>query len=297
MLAFHFGVAVSGAVASAGSMAGAEVFPYSVYFFYTIDNPIFDSQIKAGSATLVAVAISIILALLVSKFIKQRMRPVLRAPFYAFHWLVIIAVAMLAVSNFEFSGPIRRILQYVIFLGLLPISNAPLDWLSLGLTRWLLRIGRARGLFGWQVAMSFVDLACALLIMVVLAGLTSAMMALINGVGDGPVLALEPLFEGFRDKPVDSRNLWIYLMLFSTLLPTLVHLLAGLAALSLTLTRNVLSAVTDAKAFEKSARGEDIQKDNMLRFWYPFLGALGTTALVFLGTTLWWFLPWLAVPF
>ena len=52
--------------------------------------------------------------------------------------------------------------------------------------------------------------------------LVLAVLAL-NSVAVAPILDADQFFSDLRDPTVDSR--WIYLMVFSTLLPTLVHLL------------------------------------------------------------------------
>jgi len=207
-------------------------------------------------------------------------------------------VASLAVLAFvDIGDKPRSMLQLLLFLALLPLANAPLDWASLGLTRWLLRLGRVKGTAFWEAAMSVVDVFGALVIMVVLAGVTAAVVSLANTVGPGPVLPLGPLFEGLRNNPADAPNLWIYLMLFSTLLPTAVHLTAALAALVVALIKLVVDAVRGARAFIEADGGPDAAKDNMVRIWYPALGAVGTTGLVFLASLLWWVFPLLAVPF
>ena len=86
-------------------------------------------------------------------------------------------------------------------------------------------------------------------------------------------------------------------MLFSTLLPTAVHVVAGLAAVVVALMKRVFDAVSEAKAFIDVEGKEDAAKDNMVRLWYPAMGALGATGLVFLVSLLWWAVPWLGAPF
>ncbi|MBL4691226.1 MAG: hypothetical protein JKY68_07175, partial [Rhodospirillales bacterium] len=124
----------------------------------------------------------------------------------------------------------------------------------------------------------------------------AAAVSLANQIGPQPVLPLGPIFEGLREAPSDFRNLWIYLMLFSTLLPTAAHGVAGLAAVALAFMKMVFDAVWESKAFIDTD-GKDAAKDNTVRLRYPALGALGVTGLVFLLSLLWWGFPKLAAPF
>lgn len=220
-----------------------------------------------------------------------------KAIFYTVHWVVFLLAALAAVAFLDIGNRNRDVFQLMVFFGLLPLANAPLDWASLGLTRWLLRVGRATGSLVWEAAMSVVDLGFALLIMVVLAAVTAAAVSLANEVGPGPVLPLGPLFEGLREAPGDFRNLWIYLMLFSTLLPTAVHVVAGLAAVGVALIKQVLDVFPQARNFLLADRKKKAAKDNMVRIWYPVMGALGATGLVFLVSLLWWVIPKLGAPF
>ena len=87
------------------------------------------------------------------------------------------------------------------------------------------------------------------------------------------------------------------MMLFSTLLPTAVHVVAGLAAVVLALMNRVLDVFPAAKDSIDADGKKDAAKDNMVRLWYPALGALGATGLVFLVSLLWWAVPWLGAPF
>jgi hypothetical protein len=126
----------------------------------------------------------------------------------------------------------------VLFFGLLSVLNAPFDWLSVGLTRALLRRGvELRG--WWPFGLAGLDGALGLMILVLLAG------AMVIGVqafdlaatlgGAQPTLPLGPLFDGIANYPGDPVNWWVYALLLSTLIPSLINLLIG----SVSLTRGV----------------------------------------------------------
>ena len=141
----------------------------------------------------------------------------------------------------------------VVFLFLLPLANAPLDWLSIGLTRGLLRTGLALG-GTWRITMiSLLDLALAAVLMLVLVALTVAMVAAANWAavagGGVPILPIAPLLDALAADPWAAEFAWIWLMLFSTLLPSLLHLFAGLASLAVTFLLWVCDSSVAAKAF------------------------------------------------
>ena len=112
--------------------------------------------------------------------------------------------------------------------GLLPLFNALFDFACAGLTRYLLRMGLDQKRATWWAVLDglsgiaiFFALGCALI-----AFITCVIPA--DGV---PLLDLAQLFANLRSAPDDY--IWLMIKLFSTLLPTLLHL--SLAALTLAL--------------------------------------------------------------
>jgi hypothetical protein len=125
----------------------------------------------------------------------------------------------------------------LLFLGLLTLLNAPFDWASLGLTRALLRRGLELG--GWWPY--FLALLDALLAGVIIALLALTMVigvqafdALAVHGGGKPVLPLTPLFNGLAAHPEAPEYWWIYALLLSTMIPSLVNLVIGGTALTRT---------------------------------------------------------------
>ena len=118
----------------------------------------------------------------------------------------------------------------LLFFGLLTLINAPFDWLSLGLTRGLLRLGLARrGAWPWWLALLDAFLAT------VLVGLLSAAMVLgiqafdamaIRGGGQA-VLPLHTLLADLQARPAEPEFWWIYALLLSTLLPSAANAVVG----------------------------------------------------------------------
>jgi hypothetical protein len=128
----------------------------------------------------------------------------------------------------ELSGPI------VLFFGLLPLLNAPFDWASLGLTRALLRRGLELGGW-WPYALALADAALAAVIIAALAIVMVVGVQFFDGMaehgGGAPVLPLDALFNGIVAHPSAPEYWWLYALLLSTMIPSLVNLVIGGASL------------------------------------------------------------------
>jgi hypothetical protein len=118
----------------------------------------------------------------------------------------------------------------LLFLGLLTLINAPFDWASLGLTRALLRRGLELGGW-WPYALAVVD---ATLAVSIIALLTLTMVVAVQTFdhlaahsGSARILPLDQLFDGIAAHPSDPKNWWIYALLLSTMIPSLINLMIG----------------------------------------------------------------------
>jgi hypothetical protein len=110
------------------------------------------------------------------------------------------------------------------------LLNAPFDWASLGLTRALLRRGLELGGW-WPYALALVDAGLAAVIIAVLAltmvvGVQAYDALAVHG-GGSPVLPLEPLFNGIAAHPSAPEYWWLYALVLSSMIPSLVNLVIG----------------------------------------------------------------------
>ncbi|MBV8096457.1 MAG: hypothetical protein JO110_25095 [Acetobacteraceae bacterium] len=149
--------------------------------------------------------------------------------------LFAIVVAMIAVcySAAVWLGASRLWLilgPVLVFLGLFTLLNAPFDWFSLGLTRALLRRGLELGGW-WPYGLALVD-AClaaaiiALLALTMVVGVQAFDALAVHG-GGKPALPLDPLFNGIAANPTAPEYWWLYALLLSTMIPSLVNLAIG----------------------------------------------------------------------
>jgi hypothetical protein len=122
----------------------------------------------------------------------------------------------------------------LLFLGLFTLLNAPFDWASLGLTRALLRRGLELGGW-WPYGFAVVDAALAGVIIAALAltmvvGVQAFDALAVHG-GGSTVLPLDALFTGIAEHPSASEYWWLYALLLSTMIPSLVNLVISGASL------------------------------------------------------------------
>jgi hypothetical protein len=151
----------------------------------------------------------------------------------AFLWLFVPGMILACCGAATWLSPLRiwqMLGPLLLFLGLLTLLNAPFDWFSVGLTRALLRLGLQLGSW-WPYVLAIVDAALAAVIVGVLAlvmviGIQTFDSFALHG-GGKPVLPLEPMFKGIAEHPTAPEYWWIYALLLSTMIPSLVNLAIG----------------------------------------------------------------------
>jgi hypothetical protein len=118
----------------------------------------------------------------------------------------------------------------LLFLGLLTLLNAPFDWASLGLTRALLRRGLELGGV-WPYFLALVDAALAAGIIV---ALTLTMVIGVQAFDElavrghrAEMLPLKALFDGIAAHPAAPEYWWVYALLISSMIPSLINLVIG----------------------------------------------------------------------
>jgi len=229
------GVVLFGVVIAAGTVArgGAGAFAFCVAFVLfgaVVGNAagiIVVADFVAGIVALTGAATVAVLSDIAARHKQQDLFLSLFLP--AMILTCLGAVYFLAAAQtWNAIGPL------LLFLGLLTLLNAPFDWASLGLTRALLRRGLELGGW-WPYALAIVDAALAAVIIAALA-LTmvigiQAFDELAEHTGGAPILPLDGLFNGIATHPTAPEYWWIYALLLSTMIPSLVNLVIGGASL------------------------------------------------------------------
>lgn len=178
----------------------------------------------------------------------------------------------------------------IVFVGVLPLINGLFDALSYAVTLATMRKGLATpAAFGLAV----VDLAIAAGLFVVLGAAMVVVIAGLNAVGamagNAPLFDLGALFAGLRDDP--GAYWWLGMILFSTLLPTALHLLIATLALqgmfSTRSFRKRMAAWIDRSPASPACAIRGFLAQATL-WWAPVmaLGVVGWLAWIWLGDAL-----------
>lgn len=180
-----------------------------------------------AAAAVVAFAFAVVFVFVFAVAEVRSSNPMVVRLFYCGVLLAILVMAIKMPDDFG-AGQRNRAVFAMLTFGLLPLFNAVFDFLSAGLTRYLLRLGLEQKRAVWRAILDglggiaiFFALGCSLITFVTF--VTPA-----DGV---PLVDLAQLFASLRTAPGDY--IWLMMTLFSTLLPTLVHLSLMLLTLAL----------------------------------------------------------------
>jgi hypothetical protein len=168
------------------------------------------------------------------------------------------------------AGQRNRAVFFMLTFRPLAAFNALFDFLSAGLTRYLLRLGLEQKRAVWRAILDglggiaiFFALGCSLITFV----------TFVTPADGGPLVDLAQLFANLRTAPGDY--IWLMMTLFSTLLPTLVHLSLVLLTLALHYPagwRNFVAGLLESGAQSRQASflsGVCICAMITLAFWVP----------------------------
>jgi len=117
-----------------------------------------------------------------------------------------------------------------LFLALLPLTNSLLDYISLKISKYMSEQIMQDNTILTVLLHLLADLIIAIILLLSLALFLHFSVELLNMFLDEPIPMKEMLIATWND-PFSVKNGWITFMLFSTLLPTFVHLVLALGAL------------------------------------------------------------------
>jgi len=196
---------------------------------------------------------------------------------------LIIPIVLLWLFAAEIKKP--ELLVITVFLVILPLANALLDWVSLGITRGLLHaISDGHHAGGMAIFWALADLLFAILFLFGISILITALIALMNwamiaGGAQHHLFDLKSLFDGLALAPMAPSFGWIHFMVLSTLIPTLIHFFIASAALML-----LLPSTWRKKMVESIDTSNDARS---MAVWYlslvPFLAIAGPAVFLILG--------------
>jgi hypothetical protein len=240
---------------------------------------------------LVPVAISIAVAFILNKVAVQ----IRRQGVFLLLYLPSMIVTCFGAAALQTAGPL------LVFLALPSLFNAPFDWASLGLTRALLRRGLELGGW-WPYLLALVDALAAAFIITLLAITMVIGMQTFNHLAErsddwaAHTLPLEKLFDGIAAQSSSPEYWWVYALLLSTMIPSLLNLMIGGASLLRgipglsTLLLHFMPASKAVPAFDRSWLA-------LVLTCQVFVGAfLGIAAQVVLAIgVIFYVLPWMGL--
>lgn len=136
----------------------------------------------------------------------------------------------------------------ILFVSLLPLMNALADFASLGLTRHFLRKGISSNI----LINSVFDALSALGVFFILGMAIIATVHHVRPQNNVALFDLQALFAELRSG--EGQHLWLLCMVFSTLIPTVVHLLIGLFSAFMLVPKSLKNWI--AKKIIEGAKGD-----------------------------------------
>jgi len=241
-LIFADGFAVPGNIAVAGTVAVASVGAGTVAVAFTgpVAGPVAGAVAGVGAVAFVApVLVAATSAGTVAGAEERSSRPMARRLLFCGVLVALLIVAIKMPDDFG-AGQRNQAVFFMLTMGVLPLVNAVFDFASVGLTRYLLRLGLEQKRAAWPAVLDglggiaiFFALGCTLI----------AFVTFVVPADGVPLVDLTQLFADMRRAPGDY--IWLMVTLFSTLIPTLLHLSVAVLTLGLQYPAGVRNFVAD----------------------------------------------------
>lgn len=176
------------------------------------------------------------------------------------------------------AGAVAAAATLLTFYVALPMANAGIDWLSWTATRWFLR-RMERIPEGWAgaallTAEIVIDLGIAILCLIALAvflpNVIEALNMLFESLDDAQTINWQIMVETAIRAPL-SEGLLVTGMLFTTLIPTIIHLVYGVGGVLFSFTPSAKKAAelfpAEGEAWNPINRDDVIKTLQMQRYW------------------------------
>lgn len=194
--------------------------------FYLLDSGVTNFISTIGGVILTIFIINFASALTVVWLGNRLKRPALLVFLWALLGVAAILLALLLAPEIRSEAA-----GLIVFIGLLPLLNGLTDFLSTGMTRFLLRRAElAEGRWA-RPALWLFDLLFALFTLALLIGAFIAFVTLVRPASGVPLIDVLALIEDVRARP--GNYWWLGFMVFTTLLPSLIHMVAASYSLAL----------------------------------------------------------------
>ena len=235
------GVAVAVALAGGGAVPGAVgvAFAFAVAFALAgAGAGVFAAAfaVAFGVAVPVAVAVAVAVLVAIRAISDWSVKTGCQGAFLILFFLAATLAAFAGVYFLSSLQNWRGVGALLLIFVVLTLVNAPFDWSAVGLTRALLRRGLAPGGLGpfFYAAVDAIvapPVIALLAFVAVFAVQTFDDIAVLRAGAQARTWPLGPLFEGLETRPRDPEFWWVWLMLFSTLIPSALNLCIAAASL------------------------------------------------------------------
>ena len=120
---------------------------------------------------------------------------------------------------------------FLVMFALVPLVNVPLDWASVGFTRALLRRGCEDGAPS-PLFLGLADFAIGMILLAILAFVLVLSLQLVDFVSGTNLIDVRTRLIHLYEAPSSPENWWIYITLFSTLIPSALNLIIGMCGVA-----------------------------------------------------------------
>ena len=237
-VAIAFIVAVAAAVAKSltcdGGGAGALAGAFAVGLAGAAFGP---HTIKGGFAFAVAViasasgVLAVSVTLIVIHFVDRVSTKHFLGPLWAIFWIVAIGSCYFFLWQMTSSGSPEDLWFMLTMICIVPLANIPFDWASVGLTRTLLRWGCEKH-SPPMIILGIGDFIIGLFLLVLLAIVLIIALDTADWVskqsGQQTFVGVQALIKDLGKNPHSAANIWIYVILLSTLIPSVLNVLVSL---------------------------------------------------------------------
>jgi len=230
-VAFAIAGAVAGAVAGAGAGAVAGAVAVAVAVTVAVAGAVagavaFAVAFAVAVAVAGAFAVAVALAYALDRIESKGKNTVLRS-LLVINLLLLLYYAGVLFAITEYGDPDKQHMRLLpIFLGVLPLFNALIDWLSFNVTRLLTyKILHEKHSLIMNIGYGLLDAALAVVFVLLVTSTVLFGLTGLNHLFAANIVDLSVLMQGLGDPARISEHYWIHAMVLSTLVPTLFHLL------------------------------------------------------------------------
>ena len=184
--------------------------------------------------------------------------------------LAFLGLCFLSIHYIATYGTLNsHFLGLLLFWIILPLINGMLDWISWGLSRYFINqitIDNGLSFIPRILIHGFIDIVAAIMMMILLTVFVCGGIEWFNltneVIGKPPPFKLENVLEIALNSPFEGVGIWISFMVLSTLIPTVLHLLA--------LTIGILTTKAPW-AIRSKVINNMKENDHLVHFNYPAL--------------------------